>query len=103
MLPPTPYKTTYTNRTSYGLERMHHRASFVIVAKLEDSTDTPLELPLQRAPALSSWLEGRRTGRLQLGSPLNLGEDVQAAHEERTKSRPASTDHNLPSAVVVRG
>ena len=36
MLRPSPYRTTYTNRTNYGLERMHHRASFVIVAKLED-------------------------------------------------------------------
>ena len=36
MLPPTPCMTAYTNRTGYGLERMHHRASFVIVAKLED-------------------------------------------------------------------
>ena len=42
MLPPTPYRTTYTNRTGYGLERMHHRASFMIVAKLEDSNGPKL-------------------------------------------------------------
>ena len=34
MLQPLPYRTTYTNRTNYGLERMHHRIGFVIVAKL---------------------------------------------------------------------
>ena len=42
MLQPSPYRRTYTNRTNYRLERMHHRASFVIVAKLEDSNGPKL-------------------------------------------------------------